>query len=1082
MIRDVIGKLGDFDVTLDLRSASAEVAEAIDHYDHIVVLKGHVPSHAVGDSLLAAARFVGVVRSIARPNAVALEVSGSSMDVWLGDEDGKGEAIETAVSFTAEDYDVVIRTLLPAAVTEGTISTTPVDTFTGSFEFTDPRSAIGYVSGLFNTFYRVNGDGTLDAGPAAELFNTTPTAVIARLGAVAAADDPEYNGTIGEPDLDRDGADITTRVVLVASPLDDAADAIATGEADLASPTTYKDIHGNLIIRTRFIEELGTSTGNADARAALFLNRFTSPRERHTLDVDDYDIDGDFAPGDTVYVYDPETGLSDLTNPVTFNGRQIAPVELQVQAATYPITDDLSVWHRDKDGVWTDLTDYVDTETGSTTIEVGDLPRSGVGGTGGLSRVYAGADTLAPNAPTITSAPATRILDNVGNEVARADITWTKPTNTDATTFDDGLHYIVRHKPAAESNWTTFTTPIANLTALVDGLLVDTLYDFELAAVDTAGNTSAWSATTQSNTGEDSTPPNTPAVATVASSPLQYLIQHDLTDSGAAALADDLDHLEIHVGTSAGFTPSSSTLEAKTPASFAMIALGVNAITTVPREDASIGYIKVIAVDKTGNASTASASASSSATLIDTAQIANLAVDTAQIANLAVNTAQIANLAVDTGQIALLAVDTAQIAALAVDTAQIANLAVDTAQIAALAVDTAQIAALAVTDAKIDTLTANKLTAGTVDASVITVTNLDASNISTGTLNASHIVAGSITITQMGTNSVDTNEIVNGAVGSAQMGTNFITSAHISSLSATDVTSGAMHGDRITGGTLNVTSAEIVNLDVSKLNAGLITGNTFRTASSGSRVDIGNLSGLGYITIYNGGNSGSIYCDPSNGIVTTGGKFTVISGGILASGSGTIAADGDLSTAGGKFISSAGNGIFYRSANAGGFDSSGCWSLQPYTASTSATYDRTLGFFGSRTSRRATKQNIINVSAASALARINLLEPADFTYDPDILADSNAEMAGLTPQRGLMAEETAAVDPRYVAHGWLSPEDPRFEIVLTPETPLEDYPDLADAVPVGIAWEAITTDLVGAVNALTSRLESIEALPIVRDS
>jgi hypothetical protein len=71
--------------------------------------------------------------------------------------------------------------------------------------------------------------------------------------------------------------------------------------------------------------------------------------------------------------------LKDESNQVYFQGQLVMPVVMQLQAVTWPIQEGMGVYFRYYSGstpVWVDLTEYVEFESGSTTLDVGALPRT----------------------------------------------------------------------------------------------------------------------------------------------------------------------------------------------------------------------------------------------------------------------------------------------------------------------------------------------------------------------------------------------------------------------------------------------------------------------------------------------------------------------------------------------------------------------------------------------------------------------------------------------------------------------------------------------------------------------------------
>jgi hypothetical protein len=114
----------------------------------------------------------------------------------------------------------------------------------------------------------------------------------------------------------------------------------------------------------------------------------------------------------------------------------------------------------------------------------------------------------------------------------------------------------------------------------------------------------------------------------VAASLIAIQVTHTLGKSsgGTYNLEVDLDRLEVHVGASASFTPSASTLVGKLPATVANIRGTIPAVGTFPTSSTAAVWTKVVAVDTSGNASSASVAASATASLIDNAHISDLTV------------------------------------------------------------------------------------------------------------------------------------------------------------------------------------------------------------------------------------------------------------------------------------------------------------------------------------------------------------------------------------------------------------------------------------------------------------------------
>lgn len=666
-VQEVLKALGSWEIKL-LGSAPRDVLDSIAYFGHVAIIPGRLDPAQYGDNLLDIARYVGVVRTKTigddgRTNAPAddISVGGVGMAFWLGDEDGKGSVYENAVAPASATFADTINALLPAsgagAVAAGTIYSVS-GTYTGRHLYETPRTAISYVCDTMSSesvpvSWRVNGDGSLDAGPDSDLFVTNPTCVILTKGA---GEDMALRALPGSMDVTRDMEDYSTRVVLLA---EGEGDSIATGSANISPATSFKDIHGNPLAMTRLVSESDTATTNAEVRAALQLSRFTSTRNALTLSTADYDVHGSFVVGDRVWVYDPDAGLVDTSTEIVFRGERLNPLKLQVTETSWAITSGYTVAYRAADGTWTDLTDYIDFETDTTsTVTVGDFSRQLTNTSTEPVGSRPNADTSIPGVPTFVE-PFTGLayLDNRGFTRARVILTWNAPNNVDGSTVLDGDHYEIRYAvdtdmiypatwsqvsqvrwmdmqtwaqpfAAPDGDWQVMYVAWGETTAQLQDLSPGVGYDVQIRAVDKTGNTGAWSGTTTFVASSDNLPPSTPAAPSVAASRIAVQVTHELGKSsgGTFNLESDLHHLEIHVDYEPGFTPSESTLKAKVSATAGMIQAQIPVVATVQVEETSARYVRVVAVDQTGNKSGPSDAASATALLIDDAHISDLTV------------------------------------------------------------------------------------------------------------------------------------------------------------------------------------------------------------------------------------------------------------------------------------------------------------------------------------------------------------------------------------------------------------------------------------------------------------------------
>lgn len=337
-------------------------------FGHIVITPAHVDVNGIDGwtVLVSLARYTGILR--ARPSQFGL--AGVGLAAWLGDEDGKGDVLETALTKTAGTFVQWVTDLRPISLDAGTYNTV-AGSLTHAFINISRRTALDYVADYFGAEWRITPAGALDAGTAAQLFVTNPTSIVQRR---PGGRDLNINGITGQVETDRDMEDYTTRVVLLGD--------TATGSANISPATTYRDLNGNLVDWTRLIESHETKAGNENTVAQAQLNRFTAQRRAVKLRADAYDFGNDVEPGDTIYVYDTEVGLFDTANQVEYRGDVLFPMKLRVLGFTWPIKQGMGVYFRAPDtaGTLTDLTDWIDWETGTTEVEVGAKPRSSTTG------------------------------------------------------------------------------------------------------------------------------------------------------------------------------------------------------------------------------------------------------------------------------------------------------------------------------------------------------------------------------------------------------------------------------------------------------------------------------------------------------------------------------------------------------------------------------------------------------------------------------------------------------------------------------------------------------------------------------
>lgn len=665
-VTEIASAIGEWNLTLKPNTPK-KVLNKLGYFGHIAITGARVDPELAGDALLSEARYVGVLRdrTFAQENKT---IKGAGMAFWLGDEDGKGEVFEEPLIFTNASFQQVMSALLPAAVQEGTIHA--VDgLYNGQHVFQDRRQAVDYVASLYDAEWRVNGDGTFDAGTIDQLYVTQPKAAIYRNRSGLELD---YKALKGEAELEADVKDFTTRVLLLAEG-QEATTVSATADI-LPEKNPYKTLFGDPVKLTRIISEQQTTEGNAQARAQLQLNRFTSPREALSLSTDEYFVDGVIGAGDYVWVYDPDARLVDETNPVTFHGQELHPLKLRVFQISWPIVKGMGVAFRTDSGEWVDLTEYVEWESGVTNITVGGYNRSLTGvGSGPVqdpgsrpienSTIPGKVDWNLPFAQSTYQSP------DDGLTRAQVVLSWDQPLNTDGSVIQDGYGYEIRYRtgqtavyiptheeleqyrhnqllgtfgqpiPYTQGAWQYAIVPWDTNEFLLLDLTPGIPYDFQIRAVDTGTppNVGEWSDNITIQTRPDTLAPSIPATPQeVAGSRNAVQIIHTLgrASGGTFNLEGDLNHLEVHGHFTQDYLPvpvavaDGGTLLGKLPANQGMMRGEIPAVGTFQLDERpdETRWIKLVAVDHFGNRSEPSAPFSQTAELIDSAFISELTV------------------------------------------------------------------------------------------------------------------------------------------------------------------------------------------------------------------------------------------------------------------------------------------------------------------------------------------------------------------------------------------------------------------------------------------------------------------------
>lgn len=214
------------------------------------------------------------------------------------------------------------------------------------------------------------------------------------------------------------------------------------------------------------------------------------------------------------------------------------------------------------------------------------------------------------------------------NNISRAtlDVQWTAVTiNSDGSTITDLDYYQVTWKYTSDTGWRPSQRveaedgqTILQITNLTPGAGVQV----RVRAADVWNNFGAWSSTVALTLAGDTIPPNKPASPTVTSNVGTLRVVWSGLDSGGAAMPPDLAGVEVHVST-ADFTPTTGTKKDTLPP-------GVLATTLTQGLTYGTEYwVKLIAVDTTGNRSTASDTTSTTHVVLK--QVVSTEIGTGQV-------------------------------------------------------------------------------------------------------------------------------------------------------------------------------------------------------------------------------------------------------------------------------------------------------------------------------------------------------------------------------------------------------------------------------------------------------------------
>lgn len=304
-------------------------------------------------------------------------ISGQGLLFYLGTNE-RGQVVDpTGWADNNLDFETWIRHIMKfggvsgfdvptGPYTEGSIHAIGSDIFTlrtgGQFR----KQLLETICTIYGGEYRVNHDNTFDAGTAADLFVTSPSVVAMPHGDVG---DHTYESLKAlELDPKVDASDLQTGWYVLGAGEGN------TAVVDESNALPWaEDLLGQDLWLTEMVSAPDAAT-TAEA-AAIGAGRLTPALFKATavtLSTDTYAIGRyDAKPGDTIYVYNPDDRLFDLTTQLEHGGTLIFPLPARVMAVSWPVEVGMGVYHH----VWhtgeiVDITDWVDWEDGPTSFEL----------------------------------------------------------------------------------------------------------------------------------------------------------------------------------------------------------------------------------------------------------------------------------------------------------------------------------------------------------------------------------------------------------------------------------------------------------------------------------------------------------------------------------------------------------------------------------------------------------------------------------------------------------------------------------------------------------------------------------------
>lgn len=269
------------------------------------------------------------------------------------------------------------------------------------------------------------------------------------------------------------------------------------------------------------------------------------------------------------------------------------------------------------------------------TVDIFGTESTSYASTNQVVRSLPTSDSIAPKAPTELALSAG--FDGVSQQ-AYVDVSWKNPNqNSDGTPLTDLNNIRIRYGyDGAQWTYTTVAAGVAG-SSQSQRIYVASGTNIHVAvqAEDLTSNRSAFTASAQIMSTADSTAPSTPTAPTAVGNTMQVQVSHNNTKAAGGAMESDTAYYDVYASKLSGFTNYNATTHiGKLIKSTTTSDTFPLPVTTADGTNADKWYIKVKAVDRTGNASAASTQVEVTPGLVNTINIADASITNAKISSL----------------------------------------------------------------------------------------------------------------------------------------------------------------------------------------------------------------------------------------------------------------------------------------------------------------------------------------------------------------------------------------------------------------------------------------------------------------